>query len=69
MPSAALRDELELYEHVDPEALNMLFKADSEVELSVQFRLPCATVSVWNDGGNAIRVTEPLKGRRGAEEE
>lgn len=57
--SSVLTDELDLYDHVDPEAMDSLFSETPGVEISVQFRRPPATISVWSDGGVDIRVTEP----------
>lgn len=56
--SSFLEDEFALYDHVDREALDNLFRETDGVSISVQFFLPSATVSVWNDGGIDIRVTE-----------
>ena len=57
------RDELDLFQHVNPEAIDMLFRdsVDGEVDISVQFNLTNVTVSVWSDGGIDIRVTEKME--------
>ena len=57
------RDELDLFQHVNPEAIDMLFRdsVDGEVDISVQFNLTNVTVSVWSDGGIDIRVTEKIE--------
>ena len=57
------RDELDLFQHVNPEAIDMLFRdsVDGEVDISVQFNLANVTVSVWSDGGIDIRVTEKME--------
>jgi hypothetical protein len=57
------RDELDLFQHVNPEAIDMLFRdsIDGEVDISVQFNLTNVTVSVWSDGGIDIRVTEKME--------
>lgn len=44
--SSVLTDDLDLYDHLDLEAIDTLFRGSSDVEISVQFRLPTATVSV-----------------------
>ena len=56
--SSFLEDELTLYDHVDRDALDNLFRETDGVSISVQIHLPNTTVSVWNDGGIDIRVTE-----------
>jgi hypothetical protein len=57
------RDELDLFQHVNPEAIDMLFRdsVDGEVDISVQFNLTNVTVNVWSDGGIDIRVTEKME--------
>jgi hypothetical protein len=57
------RDELDLFQHVNPEAIDMLFRdsVDGEVDISVQFNLTNVTASVWSDGGIDIRVTEKME--------
>jgi hypothetical protein len=57
------KDELDLFQHVNPEAIDMLFRdsVDGEVDISVQFNLTNVTVSVWSDGGIDIRVTEKME--------
>jgi len=57
------RDELDLFQHVNPEAIDMLFRdsVDGEVDISVRFNLTNVTVSVWSDGGIDIRVTEKME--------
>lgn len=55
--SSVLADELDLYDHVDPGAIDTLFRETPGIEISVQFRLPSATISVWS-GVVDIRVTE-----------
>lgn len=56
-------DELDLFKHVNPEAIDMLFTdaPESDVDISVQFNLTNVTVSVWSDGGIDIRVSEKLQ--------
>ena len=56
-------DELDLFRYVDPDAIDMLFTntTDHDVDISVQFNLADVTISVWNDGGIDIRVTERMR--------
>lgn len=54
-------DELRLYDHVNPEAIDELFLDASGVEISVQINLENVTVSIWSDGGIDIRVTDKLE--------
>lgn len=57
--SASFRDdEFTLYDHIHPDAIDMLFKDTSGVEVSVQIHLTNVTVSLWSDGGVDVRVTE-----------
>jgi hypothetical protein len=53
-------DEFTLYEHVDPRAIDLLFKDSTDLDISVQFHLENITVSIWSDGGIDIRVTDKL---------
>ena len=53
-----LSNDFDLYDHVDPDAIDMLFTDTAGADISVQFRLPDVTVSVWSDGGVDIRVTD-----------
>lgn len=57
------KDEFGLYEHVNPEAIDMLFSDTSGdgIDISVQFNLTNVTVAVWSDGGIDIRVTEKVE--------
>ena len=56
------KDELDFYQHVNPEAIDMLFTdaAGDDVDISVTFDLTNVTISVWSDGGIDIRVTEKI---------
>jgi len=56
-------DELTLYEHINPDALDLLFDqgGDSAVPISVQLNLPNVTVSIWSDGGIDVRVTDRIE--------
>ena len=58
--SSLATDEFDLYDHVDPDALDALFGPDSEAAVSVQIYLDDVTVSVWSDGGVDIRVTDNI---------
>lgn len=53
-------DEFRLYEHVDPDALDMLFTDDAGADVTVQIRLTDVTVGIWSDGGVDIRVSETI---------
>ena len=53
-------DELRLYDHIDPEAIDMLFTDTAGVDVSVQINLTNVTVSIWSDGGIDIRVTDAI---------
>ena len=55
-------DEFGLYEHVNPEAIDMLFTdtTGDDIDISVQFNLTNVTVAVWSDGGIDIRVSEKM---------
>lgn len=53
-------DELYLYDHINPEAIDMLFKETTDVDISVQINLTNVTVSIWSDGGIDIRVTDKV---------
>jgi hypothetical protein len=52
-------DEFALYEHVNPDAIDMLFK-DTDVPISVRIRLDNVDVSIWSDGGIDIRVVDAV---------
>jgi hypothetical protein len=58
--SSLSADELELYENINPEALDILFRDTADVDVSIQINLTNITVSIWSDGGVDIRVTEKL---------
>lgn len=51
-------DEIDLYKHVNPEAIDLLFKDTSDADISVQINLSTVTVAIWSDGGVDVRVTE-----------
>ena len=54
-------DEFDLYDHVDPDALDNLFRETDDVGIIVQFHLTNVIVSVWSDGAIDIRVTDDLE--------
>ncbi|RDI72855.1 HalOD1 output domain-containing protein [Halopelagius longus] len=53
-------DEFPLYDHIHPDAIDMLFKDTSGVDVSVRIHLTNVTVSLWSDGGVDIRVTDNI---------
>ena len=59
--SSLVADEFDLYKHIDPKAINLLFKDSADVDLSVRINLENVTVSIWSDGGIDIRVTDKLE--------
>ena len=54
-------DEFSLYDHINPEALDTLFKDTTDVDISVRINLTNVTVSIWSDGGIDIRVTDKIE--------
>lgn len=54
-------DELQLYQHINPGAIDMLFSDTADVDVSVQINLTNVTVSIWGDGGIDIRVTDKIE--------
>jgi len=54
-------DELDLYDSINPEAIDMLFMDTEDVDVSVQINLTNVTVSIWSDGGIDIRVTDRIE--------
>jgi len=52
-------DEFALFEHVNPDAIDMLFQ-DTDLPVSVRIHLENVTVSIWSDGGIDIRVTDAI---------
>ena len=49
--------DFQLYDDVDPDALDSLFQPDSNANTSVQFNTDGVTVTLWGDGGVEIRIT------------
>ena len=52
------RDSFRLYDSIDPDALDDLFREDADADLTVQFDVDGVTVSLWGDGGVDVRVTD-----------
>ena len=59
--SSLTADEFQLFDHVDPEAIDMLFRDTAGFDISVQFDLTNVTVSIWSDGGVDVRVTDKME--------
>ena len=55
--SPSLDSATELYDHINPDAIDHLFKDSANVDFTIQFQLPHHTIAVWGDGGIDIRVT------------
>ncbi|QLH84043.1 HalOD1 output domain-containing protein [Halosimplex pelagicum] len=53
-------EEFRLYDHIERDALDSLFRDDADVDVSVQIRLTDVAVSIWGDGGVDIRVTDRI---------
>ena len=47
-----------LYDDIDPDAIDSLFREASSAETSVQFNTDDVTVTLWGDGRVEIRVTD-----------
>lgn len=54
------RSDFILYEDIDPDALNSLFRDDARPRTTVKFRTDGVEVELWGDGGVEIRVTDRL---------
>ena len=50
-------EDFQLYDDVDPDALDNIFRADASTDTSVQFNTGDVTVTLWGDGSVEIRVT------------
>lgn len=50
-------DELPLYDHVDPDALDELFAGTGRLDVRVRIALDNVTVSVWTEEAVNVRVT------------
>jgi hypothetical protein len=51
-----LRTDFVLYEDINPDALNNLFRQDAQPRTGVVFRTDGVRVELWGDGGVEIRV-------------
>ena len=51
-------DEIALYDHVNPEGIDLLFKDTADADVSIKIDLDHVTVGIWGDGSVDIRVTE-----------
>ena len=51
-------DEIELYDQVNHQGIDRLFKDTAEADVSVRIDLDRVTVGIWGDGGVDIWVTE-----------
>lgn len=52
------RSDFTLFDNIDPDGLDALFRHDAEPETLVQFAVADVYVTVWGDGGVEIRVTD-----------
>lgn len=50
-------DNFALYDDVDPDALDDLFREDADANTTVQFNTDSVTVTLQGDGGVEIQVT------------
>ncbi|MFC7213180.1 HalOD1 output domain-containing protein [Saliphagus sp. GCM10025334] len=53
-----LRADFVLYEDIDPDALNSLFRPDAQSRTTVTIGTDGVTVELWGNGGVEIRVTD-----------
>lgn len=53
-------DELNLYDSINPEAIDDLFRDNAAVDVTVRIELTNVTVSIWEDGGIDVRVTDDV---------
>lgn len=53
-----MRADFILYEDIDPDALNTLFRHDAKPRTTVMFTTDGVQVELWGDGGVEIRVQE-----------
>lgn len=51
------KGDFRLYDDVDPDALDDLFREDANANTTVAFNTDDVTVTLWGDGGVEIRVT------------
>lgn len=52
------RTDFLLYEDINPDALNTLFRDDARPRTTVAFTTDGVLVELWGDGGVEIRVTD-----------
>ncbi|MFC7216144.1 HalOD1 output domain-containing protein [Saliphagus sp. GCM10025334] len=55
---ALLRTDFVLYEDINPDALNSLFRHDAQPRTTVTFETDGIEVELWGDDGVEIRVTD-----------
>ena len=55
---ALMRTDFRLYEDIDPDSLNSLFRDDAKPRTTVMFATDGVQVELWGDGGVEIRVQE-----------
>lgn len=53
-----LRTDFILYEDIDPDALNALFRHDAQPRTTVVFSTDGVQIELWGDGGVEIRVED-----------
>lgn len=51
------REDFRLYDDIDPDALDNIFREDVNANTSVKFDTADVTVALWGDGSVEIRVT------------
>lgn len=51
------KGSFQLYDDVDPDALDRIFREDANADTTIQFDTGDVTVTLWGDGGVEIRVT------------
>ena len=53
-------DAFDLYNHINPDAIDMLFKDTDGADVIVQVTLSNVLVSIWSNSAINIRVTDPI---------
>ena len=51
------KESFVLFDHIDPEALDHLFREEANANVCVQFDVYDVTVRLWGDGGVDVLVT------------
>lgn len=51
------RSDFQLYNDIDPDALDRLFREDASANTTVQFDTDDVTVTLWGDGGVEIDIS------------